>query len=99
MKKIKNLIINNKFLEIGFKFDFAFLQSSSAIRKSDDRLTYLQSLNGSLIADLKTKSLEFSNRTSVGKSALLIIPFIDFNGDGIHNIDEPLAKNLKAKIN
>lgn len=89
--------INNT--EIGIRYDFSFAQTRTSVRKSNQLTTYLQSVNGSLIYHGKSKFTNFNNHTSVGKGAVILLPFLDLNGNGRRDADEPKALGLKARLN
>lgn len=70
-----------------------------SVRKSNDLIRSLQGISGSLIHDGKSGFTNFNNYTSVGKGAVLLIPYLDMNGNSRRDKDEPRAEGLKVRIN
>ena len=82
---------------IGFRTDFSFAQTAfSARRKSNQESTFSESAMGSFYYDGSTRHLGTNNRSSVGKGGLIILTFLDINGNGLFDKGEPKidAKNL-----
>ncbi len=94
----RNFSSNLSNIEVGLRYDFSFAQTGASVRKSNNVTRYLQSINGSLIHDSKTKYTSFNNHTSVGKGAVIIIPYLDLNGNGKRDANEPRAPGLKVQI-
>ena len=95
----QNFRSRTRSIEFGFRYDLAFAQTGLSIRNTDDRNTLVESARGSLLYDRKTRYLGTNNRTSVGKGAITLLPFLDVNGNGHHDRGEPKADGLKFKIN
>ncbi|MCX6270609.1 MAG: SPOR domain-containing protein [Bacteroidetes bacterium] len=57
-----------------------------------------QSATGSLLYDGKTNYLAVSNRSSIGKGGIVIIPFLDVNCNGIHEKGEPRVTGINIKL-
>lgn len=83
---------------IGFRYDFSFAQMSFSARRGNNINTLVQSARGSLIYDAATSYIGVNNRTNVGKGGIVIIPFVDLNGNGVRDHDEPKAFGLKAQV-
>ncbi|MEO8795273.1 MAG: hypothetical protein ABI390_07370 [Daejeonella sp.] len=84
---------------LGFRYDFNFAQASALTRQGNYGSSYLQSARGSLIYDPKSSYLGLNNRTNVGKGGLIISTFLDINGNGTRDVQEPLVNGLKFKAN
>ncbi|AMR30107.1 hypothetical protein A0256_01080 [Mucilaginibacter sp. PAMC 26640] len=89
--------INN--YELGLRYNFAAFQTKSTFRKSNQALGYFESINGSLIYDDQSGHTFFDSKTSVGKAAITLIPYLDLNGNNRHDADEPGAPGLKVTVN
>lgn len=83
----------------GFRYDFSFAQMSLSARRGNRVNTTVQSARGSLIYDGATNYLALNNRTSVGKGGIIVLPYLDLNGNGIRDKNEPKAAGLKVQIN
>lgn len=86
-------------IELGLRYDFSFAQTRVSVRRSNDVIRTMQGVSGSLIHDGKSGFTNFNNYTSVGKGAVLLIPFLDLNGNNRRDKSEPKAHGLKIKIN
>ena len=101
-----NLSFENNFnsrsynMGIGLRYDFSFAQTAFYARKGNNNTaTTVQSARGSFIYDKKTSYLGTSNRTSVGKGGIVILPFLDLNANGLHEKGEPKVAGLTFRIN
>jgi hypothetical protein len=91
----KNFSSNITNIEVGLRYDFSFAQARLSVRKSNDK----QAVGGSLIHDGKSGFTTFNNYSSVGTGAVLLIPFLDMNGNNLQDKGEPRAQGLKVQIN
>jgi hypothetical protein len=88
-----------KNLQVGFRYDFSIAQTAFSYRKSNDIHTFVESARGSFLVDRKTKYAGFSNRTSIGRGGIVIMPFLDQNGNGRYDKGESKVLGLKININ
>jgi len=95
----QNFSSNIRNMELGIRYDFSFAQTRATLRKSNEVLTYLQAANGSLIYDSKSKYTAFNNHTSVGRGAVILAPYLDMNGNGRRDADEPKVLGLRIHVN
>lgn len=82
---------------VGLRYDFSYGQLTFSARHGDHITTTTQAARGSMIYDATTDYVGFSNRTSVGKAGIAIVPFLDFNCNGKRDKDEPKAFGLKIQ--
>ncbi|MFY9154129.1 MAG: hypothetical protein WAO52_19065 [Prolixibacteraceae bacterium] len=95
----KYLDASTSYIGVGLRYNFSFAQTAfSARRGSNSPVSMVQSARGSLIYDGKTNYLGFNDRTSVGKGRLIILPFLDLNGNGRREKEEPKVSGLKIRI-
>lgn len=95
----KNFISDISNIEFGFRYDFSFAQTRSSVRKTNDVYRVLQGITGNLIHDGKSGITDFNNYTSIGKGSVLLIPYLDINGNNKRDKDEPKVGGLKAIVN
>jgi hypothetical protein len=95
----RNFISDIDNIEFGLRYDFSFAQTRFSVRKTNDVYRTLQAVNGSLIHDSKSGIIDFNNYTSIGKGAVLLIPYVDINGNNRRDKDEPDAPGLKVLVN
>lgn len=94
-----NFLRNNYTFQVGFRYLFDFAQTSLTSRIGNQNSTFVQSARGSLFYNDKTGSAFINNRSSVGKAGITIIPFLDFNNNGIKEANEQSVKGLELKNN
>ncbi|SHF54779.1 Outer membrane usher protein FimD/PapC [Salegentibacter echinorum] len=92
-----NLLRNAHIFEIGFRYNLNFAQTSLTSRISNQNSNFVQSARGGLILDDQTGYVMASNRTTMSKAALNIVPFLDYNSNGIKDPMEPAVKDLEVK--
>lgn len=83
---------------IGLRYDFPFAQTGLSSWYNNNTTTLTASLRGSLIYDGKTKYLDANNHISSGTGGVVLSPYLDLNGSGYREADEPAVAGLKATI-
>ena len=94
----KNFINSSNTFQVGIRYDFSFLQTNATVRYTDDASTFLQFARGSLIYEGKGGNVQFSRNSSVGKGGIVVLPFLDMNGNGIYDKDEQKVIGLDVRI-
>ncbi|WP_349318554.1 hypothetical protein [Chitinophaga sp. MM2321] len=84
---------------IGLRYDFNFTQVGASAWHGTQQSMLVESARGSLVHDGKTGYTGFNNRSSVGTGGVVLIPFLDFNGNDRRDPGEPKAAGLKVNIN
>ena len=95
----QNFRSRTKSIEFGFRYDLAFAQTGFSVRNTNNENTFVETARGSLLYDRKTRYVGSNNRTSVGKGGIAILPFLDVNGNGTHEVGEPKVAGLQFRIN
>jgi hypothetical protein len=90
--------LNNSFT-VGFRYDFSFMQTDLQSQFTKYISSYSQSANGSLIFDRKSHYLKASNTSMVGQSGLTFYAFLDLNGNGVKDNNEPKVFGLNLRVN
>jgi hypothetical protein len=91
--------INNKYtVQFGFRYDFDALQANVSVRQSGDATTFLQFARGSLVNEGKGGNVKFSRNSSVGKGGIVVVPFLDLNGNGKHDRNEQKVLGLNVRV-
>ncbi|MFT3936997.1 MAG: carboxypeptidase-like regulatory domain-containing protein [Chitinophagaceae bacterium] len=89
-----------KTIGVGLRYDLSFaLTGLSFARGNQGRGNNVQSASGSLLYDDVHRQVIASNRTGAGKGALSVVAFLDINGNGKHDKDEPAVNGIVASIN
>ncbi|AXY72769.1 hypothetical protein D3H65_01745 [Paraflavitalea soli] len=94
----KNYKSNFESIGVTLRFDLSFAQFNFSARRVGKTTTLVEAGRGSLLYDSKTKYLGVSNRTSVGKGGITILPFLDLNGNGLKEAGEPRVAGLRVQI-
>jgi opacity protein-like surface antigen len=94
----QNFKSNIKNVGIGLRYDFSFARVGVSARQSNNTVQLVQSARGSLIFDGKTKYVGATNRTSVGRAGITILPYLDINGNERRDEGEPKVQGLEAQI-
>lgn len=98
-----NVAYENNFLrdahifEVGLRYAFNFAQTAATSRIGNRNSSFVQSTRGSLMIDDNTGYVMSSNRTAMSRAALTIIPFLDFNRNGVKDPMEPGVSGLELK--
>jgi len=93
----RNILSNISNFEIGLRYDFRFAQTGASFRTGNNTENLIQFASGSLIADGPANYTSFTNRSSVGKGGIMVVPFLDLNFNGKKDRGEPKAAGLKLK--
>jgi hypothetical protein len=88
---------NTYTFQVGLRYLFDFAQTSATSRIGNQNSSFVESARGSFLFDDRTKYLTNNNRSSVGKGAITVIPFLDLNLNGEWDKDEPNVPGLKLK--
>ncbi len=92
-----NFIRNSHLFEIGLRYNLNFAQTSFTSRIGNLNSTFVESARGSLLLDNQRGYITANDRSSIGKGAVTIIPFLDINGDNKYDSTEPSVPGLKIK--
>ncbi|MEB2785308.1 hypothetical protein [Algoriphagus persicinus] len=88
----------NPLLGFSVKFDLGILQGATNSRIQGDQLLINQSLMGSVSHDEVSRNLTFSSRSELGRSTLIILPYLDINDNGVKDEYESYEFDLTAKV-
>jgi hypothetical protein len=88
--------INN--LQLGMRYDFPFAQASITSNYSNNVSSFAEAARGSIMLDRKTNYIGTSNRSNVGKGGIVVMPFLDLNGNGHRDADEPKIPGLNLHL-
>lgn len=92
-----NFLRNAHIFEIGFRYTFDFAQTAFTSRLGNRNSSFVESARGSLLFDDNTGVVMASSRSSMSRAALTIIPFLDYNQNGIKDPMEPGVPGLELK--
>ncbi|MEZ7503861.1 hypothetical protein [Flavobacterium sp. Arc2] len=95
----RNFKIGGSYLQIGFRYDFETIRTGFSNSFTKNQASFSQSASGSLIYEPTADFIYFNNKTSVGRASMKFIPFLDINGNGKRDTNEPLVIGLQIKLN
>lgn len=84
---------------LGFRYNFSFSLAGLSVTRGSQGTSLVQEASGGLRYDDRMNHLSYSNRSSVGMGGLIIVPYLDLNGNGRRDIGEPKVPGLKIRIN
>lgn len=93
-----NFNFKNTLLGLSLKFDLGIFQGATNSRIQGDQLLINQSLMGSVVHDQIDKNLTFSSRSELGRSTLILLPYLDLNDNGVKDKEESYEFDLAAKV-
>ena len=84
---------------IGLRYDFSSALTGLSVALGNHTANLVQSASGSLMYDDRTNYLGFTNRSNIGKGGIIVIPYLDLNGNGRRDNGEPKVSGLTVHIN
>jgi hypothetical protein len=89
--------INN--IGISLRYDFAFGQVATSALRGNNGSTLVQAARGGFLYDANTHYLAANNRINVGSGGIVLLPFLDINGNGHKDAGENRVPGIKVSIN
>lgn len=86
------------FLTVGFKANLPSARFSSQNRVDESGATGLQSAEGSLLLGRPGRPLSFTDGRSVGRAGVSGLAFLDRDGDGTLDPDEPPVPGVQLRV-
>lgn len=83
---------------VGLRYNFSFAQTSFSARKAAGGLNITNSASGSVLIGKKINNIKLGANGMVSKGIIEILPFLDYNGNGIKDKGEPEVKNLNLRV-
>ena len=86
-------------LDLGFSSEFTGARIGSHSRyTAAEGLGGTQTAEGSLLWNARERRVEFGSGRSLGRSGLVGIVYVDLNGNGIRDADEPTAPDVRLRV-
>lgn len=89
--------INN--IGISLRYDLAFGQVAVSALRGNNGSTLVQAARGGFLYDANTHYLAANNRINVGSGGIVLLPFLDINGNGRKDAGENRVPGIKVSIN
>ena len=85
---------------LSFRYDLSFAIAGLSFTKgSGSSGAMVHSASGSVLYNGRTKKAIFNNRSAVGKGVITVLPFLDMNGNGKRDANEPKASGVNISMN
>ena len=94
----RNLVANVANFGLGFIHDFDLAQVNISANRFNNRFSMFESFRGGIIYDRRTRYTRFNSKINVGRGALIVIPFLDVNCNGIRDAGEQKLPGLKLTM-
>ncbi len=94
-----NPLLRTGAFNLGVRYQFSMAQVLFSARRGNGTTTTTQSARGSLLYEGRSRYLALSSQTTVGRGGLVVVPFLDLNGNGRRETGEPKAPGLNLRIN
>lgn len=95
----ENLRSSLRSIEVSFRYDLPFAQTSASARMTNEQLLTTESARGSFAFGSGNGYVNIDNRSSVGRGGLTITPFLDINHNNKRDKNEPIATGLNIRMN
>jgi hypothetical protein len=94
----RNVPSNINSTQFGFRYDFTAARTGFLIRQTNNSTTLVESAQGGLVLDAKTKYFAANNSNNVGRGGIVIVPFLDYNNNGRRDKGEPKILGLEVSL-
>jgi hypothetical protein len=85
---------------VGLRYDFSFAISGlSFTRGNHGSGNMIESASGSMLYNDRLHQVSVNNRNSVGKGVITVLPYLDLNGNGRRDGDEPKVYGVNISMN
>lgn len=95
----KDILNHTYTASVGLRYNFAYAQTSLTTMRTSYATAIVASARGSIIYDDKMKKVYTNAENNVGKGSVVVMPFLDYNCNGVRDADEPLLKGLNLRVN
>lgn len=94
-----NLRSNINSVELTFRYDLSFAQTSLSTRVAKNHIMTGQSARGSFAFGSGNGKVIADMRSQVGKAGLTVIPYLDINNNNQRDDNEPITSGMGIRIN
>ncbi|MDP4292581.1 MAG: hypothetical protein Q8908_15990, partial [Bacteroidota bacterium] len=95
----RNMLTKVSSINVGLRYDLSSMQTGLATRISKNANSFSQSARGSFYYDSKTHYLGTSNISTVGRGGFAFLAYLDLNGNGKRDQNEPKISGLNVRVN
>lgn len=84
-------------IQIGLRHVFSGVQTSAYANLGSRSTSFTQSASGGLLFDRATSYAKASSMNKVGRGWITVLPFLDMNGNGLRDDNEPKVNGVKVR--
>ena len=95
----KDILTHNYTAAIGLRYAFSFVQASLLTRKTNYSTSLVATARGSMLYDDNFKKATFNADNNVGKGSVVLMPYLDYNCNGVRDAGEPMITGLNLRVN
>ncbi len=95
----ENFRSNYRSINFSFRWDFSFAQMNASTRISNHEIASTQGAQGSFAFGSGNGYIHADNRSSIGRSGVSVVPFVDINHNGTRDDGEPVAEGVSVRMN
>lgn len=89
--------LNIRNIQIGLRLVFSGVQTSAYANVGNRSSGFTQSASGGLLFDRATSYAKASSMNKVGRGWITVLPFLDMNGNGVRDENEPKVNGVKVR--
>jgi len=93
-----NQLIGFSGFSVGLRHNFSFAQVGFSARQIANGVNVAQSASGGVVFDNNCRNITLSDRSNLGQGSILVLPFLDYNGNGQRDKNEPEVLNLNVRV-
>lgn len=90
---------NYSSIDFGLRYDFSFARFGFNARKSGGVYSLSENASGSIMVDPTNKYIGAGTRGAVSRGGVVVYPFLDINGNGIKESNEPRVQGVNVVTN
>ncbi len=94
-----NLLNRSQFVSMGLRYNFSFAQTFFSASYGNHITTTTQSARGSLLYDRTSNYFAANDQANVGRGGIIVVPYLDINGNEKRDAQEPGVAGLNLRIN
>jgi hypothetical protein len=83
-------------VQVGLRFDLDYVNTSAYVRTGNRGTVFFENASTSMQFG-ENGYVNVSNRSSVGRGGLIVMPFLDINGNGKYDKNEPRVSGVEVK--
>lgn len=95
----RNRLLQLNSFSLSFRLNLSFAQTAFSVMHNRQVTSMVQSVRGGMIYNEGSSQLRLNRESNAGRGGIVVLPFLDLNGNGKRDYNEPKASGLKLKNN